>query len=101
MSLDGCPCWDIIKSLCGHHVLDGDVLDEDVLGKDITSTQGHKVIARMSLCGYHIPNKEVPVEDVFDGNVPVKDMSVEDMMSLDGCPRADTMSLPRTSSTGP
>ena len=42
------------------------------------STQGHKVLARMSLCGHHVPNKDVPVEDVLDRDVPVVDMSVED-----------------------
>ena len=56
-------------SLWGHHVLAKDVpvedvLDGDVLGKDIKSTQGHKLLARMSLCGHHVSNKDVPVEDV-------------------------------------
>ncbi len=92
MSLDGCPCGDTMSL--------EDVLDGDDLGKDIKSTQGHKLLARMSLCGHHVPNKDVPVEDVLDGDVPVKHMSVEDMMSLEGCPCGDTVSLPGTSLAG-
>ncbi len=47
---------DVIKSMCRHHVLDGDVLgrdvlNEDVLGGDIMSTQGR-------------PRADVPVEDI-------------------------------------
>ena len=85
-------------SLWGHYVLAEDVPAEDVLGKDMKSTQGHKVLARMSLCGHHVPNKDVPVEDVLDGDVPVKDMSIDDTMSLDGCPCVDIMSSTGTSS---
>ena len=53
--------------------------------EDMTSAQGHNVLGRMFLCRHHVPDEDVPVEDILDGDVPVKDMSVEDMMSLDGC----------------
>ena len=61
--------------------------------------QGHYVLGRMSLCGHHVP------DDVLNGDLHIEDMSIEDMVSLDGCPCGDTMSLsrtspPRTSSTG-
>ena len=56
--MQGCPCpcvprrghpQQVIKSLFGHHVLNGDllgrdVLDKDVLRGDIMSTQGHPVL---------------------------------------------------------
>ena len=84
-------------SLWGHHVLAEDVpaediLDRDVLGKvDMKSTQGHKVLARMSLCGHQVPNKDVPVEDIMSarghdvlGRMSLCGHHVPDGTSLDG-----------------
>ncbi len=62
------------------------------------STEGHKVLARMSLCGHQVPNKDFPIEDVLDRDVPFEDMSVEDnpvedLMSTQGHDVLGWMSL--------